>query len=249
LGIALLYMAKHRIALVTVGSLRARLDTTFLEEWHSEILEISHPSSIGSTPDATGPGWVYSDEELSRLIRPETSFAMTIAVVNAPLQQNYYARRLPGNLAVLSLFEMAEILSAANLPVEHFVLRAAYAYSVYFLAYNGRIPNSGVGSLSHHEIRGCLFDLNANKADIVESMDPPRLCEACRSRFATVQVPTGFLATLERELRRIRKPIYFRLSQWVQRHPLWAIVITGISGIILNVLSNAVYDAMKRLWK
>lgn len=240
-------MPTDRIALVTVGSLQQSLDVAFLEGWSSALIEIHNAGTIEHTPDASG-GWVYRDEQLQHLIQPDPTSDFTIAVVNGPLEQNYYSRRLPANLVILSLHEIADILSVAHLRVEHFVLRAAYAHSIYRVLFRGAIPVSGEATLSHQEVRGCLFDLNVNKADIVKSLDPPAVCVACRARIPSAQTRPHYLPTLDGELRQIRRPLYFRISRWIQHHPVLSLAITVASALLLNVLSNAIYDCLKGSW-
>jgi hypothetical protein len=240
-------MPSYRIDLVTVGTLRQSLDVSFLKSWSSALFEIRDAGGIAHAPNASGQGAVYTDDQLERLITPKPDSELTIAVINGPLEQNFYSRRLRGNLVVLSLYQIAEILSAADIRVENFILRAAYVHSIYRLKF-GCIPLTEVTTLSHDEVRRCLFDMNINKADIVESLDPPHLCELCRASLAHVQTFPNFLPTLDKELGRIRRALYFRLSRWVQRHPIWSIAITAASAVIINVLSSAIYDKLRSLW-
>jgi hypothetical protein len=235
-----------RINFITVGNLRVPLDTSGLQNWRSELFSLSHAGHIGTVPDARGEDdWTYTDMQLQEIVRPDREAQLTIALVAGPLELNYYSRRLPGNLIVLSTFEISEVLQAAQIPMENFVLRAAYAHLVYYHFCGNVVPLTTKFTLSHQEIRGCLFDLNANKADLAVSASRPILCASCKANLQSRQVPPQFWTTLDRELARIKKPLYFRLADWVRQHPVLAFIATTLFALVVNVVSNGIYDLLK----
>jgi hypothetical protein len=163
------------------------------------------------------------------------------------LEDNYYMRRLSDRVAVLSFHEMADIIRYSGFSLEQYILRNAYELAVIFVA-NGKLIPSDYVTWAHDEVRGCLFDMNANKLDIVFSMDRPSLCSACRTRVSSKQVPAGLIPALERELPRIRKPLYLRMIEWVKEHPVFAIAITAVSGITLNLIASIIFEKAKHIW-
>lgn len=235
-----------KINFITVGSLRVPLDTRGLQDWSSELFSLSHAGDIGTVEDAIGDdAWTYTDEQLQRIVQPDSEAQITIALVAGPLELNYYSRRLPGNLIVLSTFEVSEVLQAAQIPMENFILRAAYAHIVYYYVCGREVPLSTESTLSHQEIRGCLFDLNANKADLSVSASHPILCASCKAKLQGSQTPPHFWATLDKELARIKKPLYVRLVEWVRQHPVLAFIFTTLFALLVNVASNGIYDLLK----
>ena len=88
--------------------------------------------------------------------------------------------------------------------------------------------------------------MNSNKVDIVFSLNSPKLCLPCRNRIKSKQVPKGLLKILDNELPRLQKELFFRITEWVQKHPIPAILITALFSVFLNLVSNFFYDLVKK---
>ena len=237
-------MNKVRIALVSAGSQKYPVDVSLLERRPSDLMTIRHAASIGHLPDATGSDWHYPDAQLGGLIQRESDSDITVALINAPLENNYYMRRLGNNVVVLSLYEMAEIIRAAHFTIEDYIVRNLYEILVLFVAENRTIPLSA-HTWAHDEVRGCLFDISAYKPDIVFSMHRPTLCHSCRNRVLENQVDHHFLPLLEKELRGLQKALFFRIEDWVKDHPLLALTCAAAASIILNLIASVLFEGAK----
>lgn len=235
------------IALVRLGHQKEPVNQVYLENWSSKLFKVTSRAAIDFTPDAHGGGWEYPDTQLRELVRPVPLADITVALVSAPLERNFYSRRLGNGVVVFSIHEMAPILSAANYRLEQFLIRNLYQLAVYFRAL-GSVPASDQLTWSHHDIRGCLFDMNAHKSDILYSMHLPKLCDACRTRFRECQVDSSFLPTLDRELRRLRRGLFYRALDWIKIHPLWSLAITASFGIVLNIAASIIFEKASRAW-
>lgn len=227
-----------------MGSLKYPVDIGYLEGWKSDLITIKHGASVGHLPDADGANWERSKSQLSGLLRTDPAADFTLGLINAPLEQNYYLRRLGDKVAVLSLYEMAEIVRFSDFTIENFILRNIYELAVLYAANSALIPADGY-TWAHDDVRGCLFDMNASKPDIVFSLDQPTLCNACTTRVSSRQISPDFLPTLTKELKRIRKARYFRMSEWVKGHPLWAMVLAGCSAVTLNIAASILFEKLK----
>jgi hypothetical protein len=232
------------INLVLLGNLKYPIDVAALETWTSSILKIKHGDSVGHLPDAEGDEWEYTDEQLSKLLSADKNSDFTLGLINTPLEGNYYLRRLSDRVAVLSLHEMAEIVRYSEFTIEQYILRNAYELAVLFIA-NGKLIPSEYTTWAHDEVRGCLFDMNANKPDIVFSLHRPILCQACKTRVSSKQAPAALIPTLEHELRRIQKTLYVRMAEWVKSHPVAALLITAGSSVVLNFISSILFEKAK----
>ena len=239
-------MHRLKISLVSLGSLKYPVDIAFLEGWKSQLVTIQHGASIGHLPNAEGSNWDYTRDQLSALIQADSDASFTLALINAPLEDNYYMRRLGGKVAVLSLFEMAEIVRFSDFTIENYILRNIYELIVLYAA-NGALIPVDAHSWTHDDVRGCLFDMNANKSDIVFSMHQPTLCNSCRARVLSKQVNSGFLPALDEELLMVKKALYFRMTEWVKTHPLYALAITAFSAVTLNLVASIIFEKTKRL--
>ncbi len=235
-----------KINLVLLGNLKYPIDVVSLEAWKSEIVKIQHGASVGHLPDADGDDWEYTDEQLSELLSADNSSNFTLGLINTPLEGNYYLRRLSDRIAVLSLHEMAEIVRYSDFTIEQYVLRNAYELAILFIANGKLIPSEY--TWAHDEVRGCLFDMNANKPDIVFSLHRPNLCQACKTRVSSKQVPATLIPTLENELTRIQKTLYVRMVEWVKSHPIAALFITAGSSVVLNFISSVIFEKAKSVF-
>ena len=240
-------MIPVRISLVTLGSLKQPVDVRSLSRWRSKILSIAHGDSVAHLQDSEGDDWTYTDQQLEKLLTPTAGADITLGLINAPLEDNFYLRRLPRNVAVLSLHEMAEIVQYDNFSVDTFIMRVAYELAVLFKA-EGRIPATGEFSWTHDDIRGCLFDMCSSKGDIVFSLHRPCLCEACRTRVLQKRVDVKLLPYLDKELRTIHKTLFFRLTDWIKVHPILTLALTTLLALAVNLVSSAIFEKAKRVW-
>lgn len=232
------------VTIVSLGSLKYPVNMSYLEGWKSQIVKLSHGASVGHLPDAEGDNWEYTSEQLGSLVHADNNASFTVALISAPLEGNYYMRRLGDKVAVLSLFEMAEIVRFSDFTVEDYILRNIYVLAVLYET-NGALFPSDAYSWAHDDVRGCLFDMNANKSDIVFSLHQPKLCDACKANVLSRQVNSGFLPALSKELQKVKKALYFRLSEWVKAHPILALIVAALSAISLNLIASVIFEKAK----
>jgi len=236
-----------KVTIVSLGSLKYPVSMSYLEGWKSRIINLSHGASVGHLPDAEGENWEYTCDQLRSLVHADSNANFTVALISAPLEDNYYMRRLGDKVAVLSLFEMAEIVRFSDFTIENYILRNIYELAVLYAA-NGALIPSDAHSWAHDDVRGCLFDMNANKSDIVFSLHQPKLCDACKARALSKQVDSGFLPALTKELQKIKKALYFRMAEWVKAHPILALIVTALFAILLNLVASIIFEKAKRLF-
>lgn len=229
------------VKLVTLGNLKYPVDFQRIEQWQSKIFQTSHSEQVQALPNAKGDNWVYTDAQLITLVHADPSVDFTLTIINVPLELNWYMRRLGNNVAVLSLHETADILRSSNLRIEQFILRNLYELCAFYLESGHAIPD-GAHTLAHDETRNCLFDMNANKADIAFSTSRPILCFQCKARMMQAQVDKDFIPLLEQELKRIKKDLYYRIADWVKTYPIWTLLLTLGSSLLLNIAANFIYD-------
>jgi hypothetical protein len=233
-----------KITLVSLGSLKYSVDIKYLEAWKSPILKIKHGAAVSHLPDSNGDDWQYTKSQLNDLILPDKSASFTLALINAPLEDNYYMKRLSNNVAVLSLYEMAEVVRQSDFTIENYVLRNIYELTVLYAANSSLLPVDA-HSWAHDDVRGCLFDMNANKSDILFSMHKPNLCETCKARVLSKQVDPNFLPYLIKDLPKIKKTLYFRVTELVKAHPIYALFITSVFAIFLNLVASFIFEKIK----
>jgi hypothetical protein len=89
--------------------------------------------------------------------------------------------------------------------------------------------------------------MNANKTDIIFSMDNPTLCTSCRNRLLSSQIDASVLPSLDHELKKLRKELFFTIIGYIRAHPVLSLLITAGTALVLNLLANGIYDWVKYL--
>lgn len=236
-------MTKTKLRINIVGHLIYPLDSKLLISWDSEIIDINNTINEYKLPaNSDGLNWEFTDELLEEYITKNFDDDFLVAIVNVPLEGNYYTRRLSNNRVVISTFQTYEILRAANIPIENFILHRIYVYSILYKKYS-RIPDYSVSN-SHDETRGCLFDMNPYKEELIHSSSKPIVCEDCYIKQSHEGVPTDYLKQVRKELKRIRKSTFYIISDFVKQYPILTISISVFFGILLNIFSNWLYDLL-----
>jgi hypothetical protein len=232
-------MNKVKIRLIQLGYPPIAL--TKAVRWKSKFFEIDmgvyHRSDL---PDSDGTDWSYSKKLLSKIIGNGRESDITIGVIDKPIEANYYLHRLSEKTCVLSLYEMSGILAKENIPPEMFLIRNIYEVITLYFEFGGRIKSDAY-TAHHEDTRGCLFDFNAIKSDIIASTKHVGLCSECSARLSQKKLPFGFVDGLEAELKRIKKPLVFRVIDFVKEHPIWSLGISLVISVSVNVVSNYIY--------
>ncbi|MEW6562495.1 MAG: hypothetical protein AB1400_04605 [Pseudomonadota bacterium] len=241
-------MLPVKISLLKLGNLKYPVYLSQIERWKSDLISISSIKEIAVLPNAEGENWEYTDKQLSTLISHNNDGDITVAITNVPLENNFFLRRLSNNVCVLSLYEIAEILNFSGLSTEKFIIKVLYEIITVYLENQQKIPVSAY-TIAHDETRGCIFDMCASKYDIIHSSSNPTICSSCKTRLSSKQMEKHFISKLENELQRIKRPLFYKISDFIKQHPVWSLVITALSGLVLNIFANVIYDCwIKKLF-
>lgn len=245
-------MAKTRITVATVGHMPADFDRHEIKEWESSVFEIVDGiESYSLTCDSDGYSWEFTDKALEGVLPNSFNGEFLIAIVNVPIESNWYTRRLSANRVVFSFHEIKEILRFSNIPLENVIYRLLYAYTLLYRRSGNRIPETAEHTnFTHDETRGCLFDMNGIKTDIVYSCHSPIICSDCVGRLRREKVSDETIDQCQNEIRRIRKTMFYRITDFIKKHPLWSLAISGMTAIVLgaagSVLGSYVFEAISK---
>lgn len=244
-------MSKTKITAATVGHMPADFNRQKIKDWQSSIFEIVDGiDSYTLSCDSDGPDWEFTDEALEKVLPSKFNGEFLIAIVNVPIEFNWYSRRLSENRVVFSFHEIKEILKFSNIPLENVIYRLLYAYTLLYKRSGNRIPkNIEHTNFTHDETRECLFDMNGIKTDVVYSCHNPIICPDCVERLRHEKVSDEIITQCQSEIQRIRKTLFFRITDFVKQHPLWSLAISSVTAIILgafgSVLGSYAYEAIK----
>ena len=244
-------MIKIKIRLITLGQLPAQFDKTIIQKHRSSVYQlIGDIENFSLNIDSDGDDWEYSDQLLSKQVTEKFVGDFLIAITNIPLEDNYYTRRLSGNRVVFTFHEIKDYLIAENIPLENMIFRLLYGYSLVFRRSGNLIPEiSSLTNFAHDETRGCLFDMNGLKSDIVHSCVKPIICEKCKENLKQEKVSNDMITHVQKEIKDFNKKRYYVILDFVKANPILAIFISSLTAIVLGVIGSIIgsfiYESIK----
>ena len=235
-------MPKTKIQIVILGSLPPGCSRQALLEWKSNLFEISPEiPTFQLNQNATGHDWEYTDQQIEGFLRQTFDCDILLIVVRVRLQDNWYLRRLSYNRLLFTFFELDQILHFHNIPLNNIILRVLYAGVLIYLRCAKQIPPSSEGTLyAHDETRGCLFDMNPNKWDVIQSLHQPSLCESCVAQHREAQVSEEQLRLAAKELKNIKRPLVDQIVRFVKAHTACSIIVSLIVALLIGTASSLI---------
>ena len=157
------------------------------------------------------------DLVLGCLDRPINGDEQILAEVSKEIERNKFY--------ILCTTNIMERLTRGNVTLLHFLLNIIYG--MYVRKYLGIDPE-------YHESPGCLLDYCYLERDLIVGCIKPVLCEDCEAGVTDKETAVQ----LNKELKKIRVPLYIRLVDYIKQHTLLSMSIAIVSSLILNVFSN-----------
>ena len=243
------------VKLVILGHFPYAMEIKKVKNWKSEVFRITEIAECDIIGNSDGPNWEFLDVNIEQQLPARGAEDIIVAVTNVPIEDNYYARRFSNNRGCISYHGMTEILSYNNIPLENLLLRMLYSVSLVYKHYGNRIPTMTEDiRFTHDETRGCLFDMDGIRTDIIYSTHNPQLCGACihnlcnNSEVAN-RIEYYLIDTVQKELKRINKGLFYKITDFIKKHPIYSIIISSVTAVILSILgsivSSFIYDQIK----
>jgi len=235
-------MNKVKIKLIILGQLPVDLDKARLAEWKSDVFEISGLIDCCAVANSFyGDDHKFTDKNIEACLPAVFEGDFLVAMTNAPLEDDIYSRILANNRVCMTFYQMAEILRQHNIPLENLVLRLLYTYTLTYRRNGDNILTKDKLSTSvHEETRGCLFDMDVIKTDIVYSLNNPVVCNDCVERLIDEKVSVVVIDKVRKEIKRIRKGVYYRIADWVKRYPIWMLLISTVTALLIGVIGSLI---------
>lgn len=234
-------MQKIKIKLIQLGFLPHKIDLVKIKAHKSILFEIVGDCDFLQLEN-TQNGYnycTYEDSHLNTLLpKPSANEDFVFAITNYNLENNFYARRLTDKRAILSLREISGYLRRDNIPLENLILKMIYEYS---LGFDKKTNNFDMKML-HDETRCCIFDMNGILEDVIFSCNAPSICDACRAILKKKSFPINILNNVEKELKKLKKPLFYRMLGWIKIHPVYSILISSVYAIFLGILSSYLFS-------
>lgn len=234
---------KYKVALIRLGHTQHLVDFQFIKKWKSKLFSITTVQCIEHLPDSDiADGYLdvkYSREKLQSLVSCPQDCDYAVAIMPYRFTDNFYMHRINANCVVISLYGIPEILKVNNIAAEHFIIKQLYEIcAIKYLMSD--ISSDDVYNFVHLDTRGCLFDMNGERGDILYNTEQPIICEECKGKFKSRQVELEVISQFEKELKRIKKPTILLIEKWIKKYPLFAILLSALGAIFLNIIANLI---------
>ena len=132
---------------------------------------------------------------------------------------------------ILSTTNIMERLNSGNVTLLNFLLNIIYG--MYTRKYLGIDPE-------YHESPGCILDYCYLERDLIEGCIKPALCEECAAEVQDPQTAT----VLNRELKKIRVPLYIRLIDHIKQRTVLSMTIAIVASLFFGIITNIMSDVV-----
>lgn len=240
---------KTKIKLIILGHLRHSIDLQSLQKTKSNYFTIESLDRINNLPtpvnDTGYLNIVYSKDEIANILNDISFDGICIGIINYGFDDNFYMHRVGNNKMCISIEGIDKLLLENEISLENFILKCIYEAIVFYKVF-GSLTDDRVYSFVHRDTRGCLFDLNGDKFDVLYNTEKPTICEECATLFNRYDLPIDFLKIIKKELLTIRKPRIKSIELFIRKYPLLSVLITFLSSTIINIFSNWLWEYFKK---
>lgn len=243
-----------KVKLAFLGHFPYVIDTNRIINWKSKLFEINNTiDSYTITVNSDLDYWRYSDKIMESQLPKTVKDEIFIAITNLPLEDNFYVRIFSLNRICLTYYEMGEILNINNIPLENLILKIVYSLALVHKRFD-RIPLFSELfekklKIVHDEARGCIFDMNGIKTDVIYSTNKPKICSACVEDLTQERVEKNVIENVQNELKKIKRESYYQLIHFIKRHPYWALCISGFSALVIGIIGSLIASTIYELLK
>lgn len=245
-------MIKKKISLILLGHANNLFNANKIKKWKSKLFEVTNIQTIEHLPECEVDDdfldQKFEKSQLSKLITCPSESDLAIGIMAYRFVDNFYMHRIGSNCVVVSLHGISDLLSRESISMDNFILKQIYEASALKCLFKN-ISTDEVYSLVHGDTRGCLFDLNGDKQDIIYNSERPIICTSCKAEFKKRQIEEDVISVFESELKTISKPKILQIELFIKKYPLFSILTTGIVAVLLNLIASALWDFIKILIK
>lgn len=237
-------MSKLQIKIVMMGHIDRIINFDTIKNHSSELFSIEGLDRKNDLPSPSkNDGYldvVYSVDEIKNILSDVKCNGICIAVMNYKFSNNFYMHRISENKVCISISGLEEILSRKDISLESFILKNIYEIFALYTIFNSDL-SANVYEFTHEDTRGCLFDLNGDKSDIIYNTEKPMICDECLSKINKKTIPDNFVEDITKELNNIKKPWLKSIELFIKKYPLLSILTTIIFSTLINILSSFIW--------
>lgn len=238
-------MRKIKIRIFVYSPLE--INKSRLLHWKSqlfEIIEIVENQPLNMEMDTNNNNNWYGDNEIQRILPVKKSEDIFIGVANIRIQNNFISRVYEDNKVFMTFFDLYEKMESKNIPYENLILRLIYSYSIIFYVENELLVKEKefMKQFNHDIARRCIFDNCIHKSDILDSTIKPQICDDCKDVLKDRTIPENLLNSINKELKKIDIKRYYRISNYIKKHPIISIIFSFLSAILIGLISSYIYN-------
>lgn len=181
----------------------------------------------------------YEDPQILAAFRHNPICSLSLIVIDHPLSQQSYLRRLSPSVAVLSFAPLLPRLRGKGIAPELLILRTLHLLTLLYRANRGSLPDLNSLSTQHllinrnpnqlttqdldnpHTsplIASCLLERHHHRHSLIDSLPHLHLCQPCQERLQHLNLPLPDLSRVNRELVNLQPPLT-RLTHLIRRLP------------------------------
>lgn len=230
------------IKLVIIGHSDKIVKFDAIKQHKSNFFRYSDIVRINNLPDPQkDDGYldvVYSEQELA-LIMDDIEFdGLCFAIMNYSYDDGFYLHRVGHNKACLSIYGLEGILSSKKISIENFIIKNIYEVFIFYNIFKNITEDEKIYKVIHNDTRGCLFDMNGDKSNIIYNTEKPIICDECKGKISRYPISKNFLKEIEKELSKIDKPYVKKVENFIAEYPLVSLLSTFIFSTVINLFSN-----------
>jgi hypothetical protein len=165
--------------------------------------------------------------------------------MNYRFDDNFYMHRMGINKVCISVFGLENILSEKTISIENFIIKNIYEVFIFYKILKNLTNNDEVYKFVHNDTRGCLFDMNGDKRDIIHNTEKPIICDECKGKISKKSIPKNFLEDIQKELTKIDKPLIKKIENFISKYPLFSVLVTFVFSTVVNLFSNWLWEIIK----
>ena len=231
-------MNKIKITLNKIGRIDHLVDIQKISKWQSKLFKIESVQCIDHLPNSDiSDGYLdqkFKRETLGKITVCPNGSDIAVAITAYRFTDNFYMHRIGSGKIGISLYGINEILHSENISTENFIIK--HLYEICALSLIVGIDSDEVYDVVHRDTRGCLFDLNGDKLDILYNTEKPIICDSCKDIFRRKQINQKTIQTLEQELRKIQRPTIVKIERCIKKYPFVSMAVSAIIAISINAV-------------
>jgi hypothetical protein len=184
----------------------------------------------------------YTIEELSNMLRPiKHNDNIVIGIIEKYIENSgdsTFFIPVGKESAIICTQGLNKILQEKNLHLYNYLLLMIYRFVLL-----RKMNSDFIKTKIHHgDPKNCVFALCDCADDIKQILGSPCICTSCKNEIEKINTPFNLIKIACKELKTIRRPVFYIISDFIKIHPIFSILIGSGFTIFLNLLSNIFFE-------